>query len=491
MIGQIVNHYAIRSLIGQGAMGSVYLAEHSFIGRRAAIKVLRRAFADDGEVVARFMNEARAVNAIRHRNIIDIIDVGRLSDGLPYLLMEYLEGETLGQRLARLGRLSTTEAMAVIGPAASALGAAHDKGIVHRDLKPDNIFLAREPGSDADRVIVLDFGVAKLRGDLSSVSSGAALLGTPAYMSPEQCRGVGEIDARTDVYALGTILYQMLCGRVPFVSTGYGDVLIKHLLEPPVPPGSLVPEIPPPIEAMILRSLAKEPGDRFASMAEAWAALCSATPTPGPVPLSPAETTVTPGVSPPAARQPAAQAGQRPPRRSRFLPRALATTALLAVVGAWAWSRWQPDTGGRNAAGAAPFPLPASIEKVVEAPAAAEAPAPAETPAADEPSAEPAPAAEPIPAAAAEAVEAVEAPEPTLGPIAPGPGYRVRPLGPARGPRALRWSKSRMKMRDLPPVPWRREDRRSGKPMGREPMDDNPVGNPDAKPDAKRWMDKW
>jgi eukaryotic-like serine/threonine-protein kinase len=431
--------------------------------------------------------------------------------------MEYLEGETLGQRLARLGRLSTAEAVAIIGPAASALSAAHAAGIVHRDLKPDNIFLARQPGSETERVILLDFGVAKLRGDLSNVSSGAALLGTPAYMSPEQCRGIGEIDARTDVYALGTILYQMLCGRVPFVSSGYGDVLLKHLLEPPVPPGSLVPEIPSAVQAMILRALAKEPNDRFASMDEAWAALCSATPTPGPIPLQP-EPTETPVAPPPLPRKPAA-APARPARRRRFLPRALATTALMASVGAWVWSRGQPEAVRGDTAEAAAFPPAASIETAAGDPAAAGGPTPAPAPT-PEPSAsaetatlavpdQPAPApgpaeAPPAAAPAGSAAPAVEAAAPAAAAAAAAasgasiagnaPGARVqggraaeaiagdpaaarmRPApGAGRGPRFFRWSRNRMKARDLPPGPWRRGERRPGPSLGGRPQEGRPL----------------
>ena len=381
MIGQIVNHYVIRGLIGQGGMGAVYLAEHSFIGRRAAIKVLRRAFADDGDVIARFMNEARAANAIRHRNIIDILDVGRLSDGLPYLLMEYLEGETLGQRLARVGRLSVAEAVAIIGPAAAGLSAAHQAGVVHRDLKPDNIFLARAPRSDTERVILLDFGVAKLRGDPSNVATGAALLGTPAYMSPEQCRGIGEVDARTDVYALGTILFQMLCGRVPFVSSGFGDVLVKHLLEAPAAAALAGARDPWAGRGDDPPQPQQGPRPRFATMEEAWAALCSATPTPGPVPIEPSAATSAPssgrGSRPPSKRAPR----QDPPpltdsalelRRSGFLSKVVVATAVALSVGAWAWTRWHPASDS-HAAQSPPMAIPVpAVAPEPEPPAAAE-----------------------------------------------------------------------------------------------------------------------
>jgi tRNA A-37 threonylcarbamoyl transferase component Bud32 len=495
VIGQIVNHYVIRSLIGQGGMGAVYLAEHSFIGRRAAIKVLRRAFADDGEVIARFMNEARAVNAIRHRNIIDILDVGRLSDGLPYLLMEYLEGESLGQRLARVGRLSTGEALAIVAPAASALSAAHEKGIVHRDLKPDNIFLAREPSSETERVVLLDFGVAKLRGDPSSMATGGALLGTPAYMAPEQCRGVGEVDARTDVYALGIILYQMLCGRVPFHSPGFGDVLVKHLVEAPTPPRKLVPGIPSGVEAMILRALAKDPADRFATVDRAWSALCAATPTPGPV--------ATAAPATPEAGAADGKRGRSKPdavsalRRSPLL--AAAGAGVLLALGAWALSQWQPQaaSGGTAeaapATGSAPAVSPAPPALAIP-PAAVTPPAPPATSATAEPAAPtglaatvadppaPSPSPEPPPSPTEPAPESESPPSPAASdaPAGPAPtaagrpfgGSRLRPaIGEARGPRLQRWGKFRtMRWRDRPAGLRRRGP---------------------GKPGDKAWMNKW
>src|SRR5256885_5201957 len=193
-------------------MGAVYMARHPLIDRRVAVKVLRPEYAQDRTLVQRVFNEARAANAIRHPNIIEVHDVGLLPDGLPYLMMELLEGEPLARRIARLGRMSVSEAMEVARQAASALAAAHAKGIVHRDLKPDNIFLAVNPG-EPTRVKVLDFGIAKLRREMSAASyeTGAgAILGTPPYMSPEQCRGVSaNVDHRADVYALGIILYEM------------------------------------------------------------------------------------------------------------------------------------------------------------------------------------------------------------------------------------------------------------------------------------------
>jgi len=260
-------------------MGAVYAAEHPFMGRKAAIKVLRREFAEDVGLVERFMNEARAANAIRHPNIIDIIDVGRLPSGIPYLMMEFLEGESLAHRLTR-GALGVPEAVDVMLQTTAALAAAHGKGIVHRDLKPDNLYLVPDDSaSNGVRVKVLDFGIAKLRADMSggmAKTQAGSLMGTPPYMSPEQCRGVSdEIDHRTDVYAMGIILFEMLCGEPPFMSAGWGDVVLAHLTKPPPSPRTRNASIPESIEVVILKALAKTPGERFQSATEMRGALRS------------------------------------------------------------------------------------------------------------------------------------------------------------------------------------------------------------------------
>jgi serine/threonine-protein kinase len=272
MLGRKVNNYEVRSLLGEGGMGAVYVAEHPLIGRKVAVKVLKRAFAEDATLVQRFLNEARAANAIHHANIIEILDAGTLDDGLPYLIMELLEGESLGSRLRRAGRLGAGDAIEIACQAASALTAAHAKNIVHRDLKPDNLFLVRDRDvAVPERVKVLDFGIAKLQKELSGPvhTNTGSILGTPPYMSPEQCRGVSEeIDHRSDVYSLGIILYEMICGRPPFTSQGFGDVLMMQMAMVPPPPSSLNPEIPPPLERTILRALEKRREDRFATMAD-------------------------------------------------------------------------------------------------------------------------------------------------------------------------------------------------------------------------------
>jgi serine/threonine-protein kinase len=280
MIGRSINNYRIRAQIGQGGMGTVYVAEHPFMGRKAAIKILRRAYLGDEGVVALFMNEARAANAIRHPNIVDIIDVGRLEDGQPYLMMEFLEGETLGDRLLRMGRLPPPDALDFVQQAAEALAVAHDRGIVHRDLKPENLLLVPDLGVPrGERVKVLDFGIAKLRGPAlqAEVPEGPFVLGSPIYMAPEQCSlDATEIDHRADIYALGGLLYHTLYGAPPFVNEALGGLLAMHLHQAPVVPRSIDPLIPAHVEEAILRSLAKRPEDRFSSMRALVAALRAA-----------------------------------------------------------------------------------------------------------------------------------------------------------------------------------------------------------------------
>jgi eukaryotic-like serine/threonine-protein kinase len=270
MIGQWFGNYRAVSLLGEGGMGAVYLAEHPGIGRRVAVKVLHKNLSLDQQLLARFLNEARAANAIRHPNIIEILDSGALPDGMPYLVMELLEGESLSERIARLGRLPTRAALRFAYQTASALGAAHSKGIVHRDLKPDNMFIVPDQDiTDGERLKILDFGIAKLQeGTRGSVKTRTgAVMGTPLYMSPEQCRGVREIDHRSDIYSLGIILYEMVSGRPPFVSEGFGDLVNMHLNMPVPSLRAAVPDVPPALEALIMRMLAKDPEQRYADMA--------------------------------------------------------------------------------------------------------------------------------------------------------------------------------------------------------------------------------
>jgi len=273
VLGQRVNNFEIVRLLGQGGMGSVYEAEHRLIRKKVAVKFLRPELAAQGDLMQRFFNEARATSAIHHPNIVEVIDLGTLPDGAPYLVMELLEGESLGDRLHRLGRLPIGEAVELACQTASALQAAHDKGIVHRDLKPDNLFLVRDQRfEDRELVKVLDFGIAKLRADLSPSpvdTAAGTIWGTPTYMSPEQCRGVPDsIDHRSDIYSLGVIVYEAICGRPPFSSEGTGDLMMMHMGQEPEKLSVLEPSVTPQIEQAVLKALAKRPDQRFGRMLE-------------------------------------------------------------------------------------------------------------------------------------------------------------------------------------------------------------------------------
>jgi serine/threonine-protein kinase len=273
VLGQRINNFEIVRLLGQGGMGSVYEAEHRLIRKKVAVKFLRPELAAQGDLMQRFFNEARATSAIHHPNIVEVIDLGTLPDGVPYLVMELLEGESLGDRLHRLGRLPIGAAVELACQTASALQAAHDKGIVHRDLKPDNLFLVRDQRfEDRELVKVLDFGIAKLRTDLSPSpvdTMAGTIWGTPTYMSPEQCRGVPDsVDHRSDIYSLGVIVYEAICGQPPFSSEGTGDLMMMHMSEEPEKLSRLEPSVTPQIEQAVLKALAKRPEQRFGRMLE-------------------------------------------------------------------------------------------------------------------------------------------------------------------------------------------------------------------------------
>jgi eukaryotic-like serine/threonine-protein kinase len=370
IIGQTVGNYLVTQKVGEGGMGSVYLAEHPTIGKKVALKVLHAEFSSNPEVAERFFTEAKAVNAIGHPNIVDIVDYGVIQTGpagrdrLVYFIMEYLHGITLTQAIRTQSPLPPERALTIALQVADALAASHKTNIVHRDLKPDNIILINR-GREQDFVKLLDFGIAKLTGSdgLSSHKTRTGLvLGTPAYMSPEQCEGRANVDHRTDVYALGVVLYEMLVGQVPFVGEGYGEILVQHLTQQPVPP-SRYRMMSPHIEAVVLKALEKRPDMRYPTMDEFMRAMSdpvgfveahgglagfmakqlmpSSAPLP-PVRLTPAPLTPVPGLmspvpgtlSAPSPTTLGAAAGQVQPQRSKTPFVIAGTVVSLAAIGA-------------------------------------------------------------------------------------------------------------------------------------------------------------
>ncbi|MCK6552867.1 serine/threonine protein kinase, partial [Myxococcota bacterium] len=272
--GEAVGEYVVEERIGGGTFGDVYRAVQPVIGKQVAIKVLSRRYSADPSIVSRFIAEARAVNQIRHKHIIDIFSFGQLPDGRHYHIMELLSGTTLDVYLKEKGRLSVTEALRVLHPLGRALDAAHACGIAHRDLKPANVFLS--PDDDGHFFPkLLDFGIAKLMSDelprQHQTASGAAV-GTPDYMSPEQSQG-SKVDHRTDVYAFGVMTYQLLTGRLPFVGDNVVDVLVQQIHATPEPPSKVCSSVPAVMDAPILAMLAKDRDARPSTLAEALHAL--------------------------------------------------------------------------------------------------------------------------------------------------------------------------------------------------------------------------
>jgi predicted Ser/Thr protein kinase len=266
-VGELLGSYRVLEVVGSGGMGCVYRAEHVRLGREVALKVLHEQHARRRDAALRLFQEARAASQIRHRNIVDVIDWLELDRDQVCIVMEYLRGPSLAELVASPERLPVARALDLAAQIAEALEAAHAAGIIHRDLKPDNVVVL--PG---DQVKLLDFGVAKLtadRADETPLTAAGQVLGTPAYMSPEQATG-GEVDGRTDIYSLGAILYEILTGQLPFEGHSFDELAFKHLaVAPPLPsttPGGR--GLDPRVDALVMRCLEKRPADRVATAFE-------------------------------------------------------------------------------------------------------------------------------------------------------------------------------------------------------------------------------
>ncbi len=353
--------YELTGHIGHGSFGDVYTARDTELDREVALKVLNPSHHGDEEAMHRFLREARAAARIAHPGIVTVHDCGRLApeggEPLAYIAMERLVGESLTQRLSRVGRMPAEEAAEIARQVAAALEAAHRVDVLHRDLKPDNVFLVADPAVPAgERAKVLDFGLAKI--GTSRHTRLGSVFGTPLYMSPEQCRSASCIDARSDIYALGCILFELLTGRAPFEGVIY-EVVERHLHDPAPRASSLVPELPPALDALVASMLEKDPAARPQTMADVADALVAAVAAPAgapsgiieaPLQLDPADVAALDAI---VGRRPIYS---RAPRRDRRGLVALIGAIAIAgaIAGALSLMAANRGTGGGGAAGARP-----------------------------------------------------------------------------------------------------------------------------------------
>mgnify|MGYP002725556561 CR=1 FL=1 len=274
LVGNLIgNTRRILRKLGIGGMGAVYEAEHIALGSRVAIKILDIRRAGVEEYKTRFLQEARAMTQVKHPNVVRVEDFGTSEDGNPFIVMEYVEGEDLADRLERDKKLSWKDSKPLVMQIGNALKATHRAGIVHRDIKPENVMIEDSTGAAK----LTDFGIAKAQNDKANLCTTHEdiVMGTPYYMSPEQAEGASNVDERSDIYALGIMLYHMFTGYVPFDANSPSGVLAKQIQESPIPPKESCQEIPAALEAVILKAMAKSPSDRYQSMDEMIAELDS------------------------------------------------------------------------------------------------------------------------------------------------------------------------------------------------------------------------
>ncbi len=416
--------YRVERLIGRGGMGSVWAATHASLGQRVAVKLIARRFANSRDARQRFDTEAKAAAQLRSRYVVQVYDNGITDDGVPYIVMEHLEGESLDARLARLGRLPLPAAARILIEVGRALGRAHSVGVVHRDLKPENIFLATSQDDEGEVAKVLDFGIAKIRRDeeIGSSTKTGAILGTPLYMSPEQARGLKSLDYRTDLYSLGMVAFTMLTGDAAFTGESIGDLLVAICTLPFPSARARVPTLPWSLDGWFERACHRVPEERFQSAADLVDTFHLAAGL-GPRGSRDSSSAVVAAPEHPIAQAPApvqivapapavlAQTGREPtiqtggittspfsvtgasiPKRSLAVPTAIVVGIVAVGIGLFALSRSHSDDSPAAANASSPVPEQAATNASSTVPTPAAATAPGEPTAAKNapPAAEPA-----------------------------------------------------------------------------------------------------
>jgi serine/threonine-protein kinase len=390
----VAGKFRIEKMLGQGGMGKVYLANHQVLDQKVVLKVLHREYAEDPDTVKRFQHEGRAASRLRHPNVIQVLDFGAMEDGTLFMAMEYLPGQDLSGIIQREFPLGDRRVVRIASQILSALSEAHAQNVIHRDLKPENVMLENRRG-EPDFVKVLDFGIAKITDAKTKLTQAGLVCGTPEYMSPEQARGA-DLDPRSDLYSVGVIIYQMVTGLLPFESDTPVGFLMKHLTEPPIPPSQKQPEVdvPPELEALIMRALAKNPAERFANAEEMRAELLACVP--GDAAAAPRTASAPKIASPSTPAKPAARAtppaskaktvkaeeASEPPATSGGKTGIMAAAAVVLLVGAGAGAYFATRSGDAK----------------VAPPAVAQSPAPPAQPVAQPPPTQPVapPVAQPV-----------------------------------------------------------------------------------------------
>jgi serine/threonine-protein kinase len=385
--GSLFGAYVIERCIGHGGMGAVYEARHRELGKRVALKALHRRIAADPRARARFLAEGRATSRLRHPHVVDVSDHGIL-EGVPFLVMEFLEGETLERLIAREGPLSVERAVEIMLPVCAAVSATHQEGIVHRDLKPANIFVSRDR-LGREQTKVLDFGVSKIESaDVDGLTSTGALLGTPWYMSPEQAQDPRNAHAASDQYTLAVILAECVTGRRAFEGRSLYPVLRNIVLGAMLKPRSLRPELPERFEAIILRAASVDISARFPSVddlarallpfaprssRDSWQPVFGVEPEPEPAP-APSPTTPPIVIAPSVESEPPPSTSSSPPARALGRWVGVALLAALGLAFGW-WAQRSPASPAPSTVGRAIAPPPVVLP-IAPRPAPSPAPPP-------------------------------------------------------------------------------------------------------------------